>query len=144
MARWSDVAAQAPDFAAAAQRILDAHRHKTIATLRRDGSPRISGIEAEIRDGDLVFGGIPDSRKAHDLLRDPRFALHSASEDPPEWSGDAKVSGRAEDVSESPSSRLFRADISDVVIVRHGGDPPDHLVIELWQEGRGLRRMERW
>jgi hypothetical protein len=152
MASWSEIAAAEPAFAQAAQRILDAHRHKTLATLRRDGSPRISGIEASFSDGELWFGAMARSRKALDLRRDPRFALHSGSDDPPAWTGDAKVAGRAVEVDvaeaaddeedpEGPSHR-FRADISEVVITRLG-DPADHLVIEFWQEGRGLRRMER-
>jgi len=37
---------------------------------------------------------------------------------------------------------LFRAGVTEVVLVRVG-EPPDHLVIESWHEGRGLRRVER-
>lgn len=75
-------------------------RHKTIGTLRADGSPRISGIEAAFEDGELVFGSMPNARKGADLRRDPRFALHSATVDPVEgsearWPGEAKISGRA-------------------------------------------------
>ena len=33
----------APELALAVQRSFDAHIHKTLATLRADGSPRISG-----------------------------------------------------------------------------------------------------
>jgi len=32
--------------------------------------------------------------------------------------------------------------VTEVVVTRIG-DPPDHLVIELWREGEGLRRMQR-
>ena len=76
--------------------LFDAHRHKTIATLRADGSPRISGIEAVFQDGELVFGSMPKARKGADLVRDPRFGLHSATVDPVEgaaadWPGEAKV-----------------------------------------------------
>ena len=45
MTAWRDVQAAAPEFADRVQRLFDAHRHKTIATLRADGAPRISGIE---------------------------------------------------------------------------------------------------
>jgi hypothetical protein len=161
MGTWDDVTASAPEFAATVRELFDAHKHKTMATLRRDGSPRISGIEAIFLDGDLWFGGMWKSRKALDLQRDPRFALHSASVDPPDdagaWKGDAKLSGRAVEVTDPerieairratggggpPPFHLFRADIAEVVYTRVG-DPPDHLVIELWREGEGLRRMER-
>lgn len=149
MAAWREVVATAPEFAATAQGIFDAHKHKTIATLRADGSPRISGIEASFHDGELLFGSMPGARKGRDLVRDPRFALHSASVDPPAdhpsgWSGDAKVSGRAVEITEprTGQAQQFRAEIDDVVITRVGV-PPDHLVIELWRPGEGVRRFER-
>ncbi len=53
MARWSEFEAEAPELAARALAYLDAGTHKTLATLRRDGSPRISGSEAEVADGEL-------------------------------------------------------------------------------------------
>jgi Pyridoxamine 5'-phosphate oxidase len=164
MASWNDIVQAEPEFAAAVQRRFDAHRHKTLATLRADGSPRISGVEATFGGGQLWLGMMPESRKALDLRRDSRLALHSASTDPEMAEGDAKLSGTAEEVSD-PSSygvfagastqasgekppplgsfHLFRVDIADVVLVRVGGDPPDRLVIETWREGRGVHRVER-
>src|SRR5215213_6153850 len=105
MASWSEVEAAAPELAARARATMDAHKHKVLATLRRDGSPRVSGIEATFTDGELWLGMIPWSRKAMDLRRDPRLALHSASVDPTEddpsaWPGDAKVAGRAVEVDD--------------------------------------------
>jgi hypothetical protein len=93
---------------------------------------------------------MPHSRKGADLLRDPRFALHSASEDPPEgeptgWSGDAKVAGRAVLVGElegEVSGQSFRADLDEVVLTGLN-DAGTMLVIESWRPGRGLRRVER-
>jgi Pyridoxamine 5'-phosphate oxidase len=143
MASWSEVEEQAPELADAARRYFDKHKHKTLATLRRDGSPRISGSEAEIRDGELTFGSMWRAVKALDLQRDPRFALHSGSDDPDAgWSGDAKVAGRAEELSADGESHLFRADITELVVVRLG-EPADHIVIESWHEGRGLTRRRR-
>jgi hypothetical protein len=83
MARWEDVAAAEPGFAARVRQEFEAHRHKRLATLRKDGSPRISGIEMDFADGEVWLGVMPDSVKARDLRRDPRLAVHSASEDPP-------------------------------------------------------------
>jgi len=96
---WSEFEAEAPELAARVRERLDAHAHKTIATIRRDGSPRISGIETELADGELWIGSMRDALKARDLQRDPRFALHSASEEPEVWTGDAKLAGVAEEVS---------------------------------------------
>jgi len=158
MASWNDVSVAAPAFAAAAREMLDTHRHKTLATLRKDGSLRISGIEVEFVDGELWLGAMWQSRKALDLLRDPRFALHSVTAGSEAWPGDAKIAGRAEEVTdperkqavqaasagEAPPGpfHLFRADVTEVVIVR-AGNPPDHLVVEFWREGAGLRRVEQ-
>jgi hypothetical protein len=155
MPSWSEVESAAPELAALARGLFDAHAHKTIATLRPDGGPRISGIETVLADGDLWFGGMWQSVKCLDLQRDPRFALHSGSQDPPEWPGDAKVAGRAVEVTDPEvkaavigdhappgPNHLFRADLTELVVVRLG-DPADHLVIEAWHAGRGLTRHRR-
>ncbi len=152
VARWSAVEAEAPGLVALARRFLDAHVHKTLATLRRDGSPRISGIECTFASGDLWLGMMSRSVKALDLRRDPRYALHSGSDDPPGWLGDAKVAGVAEEVTDAKRKQVvgpagagghvFRCDVRELVVVRLG-DPPDHLVVESWHEGRGVRRIER-
>jgi Pyridoxamine 5'-phosphate oxidase len=154
MASWSEVEAHAPELAALARGFLDAFTHKTLATLRRDGSPRISGTETDFRDGELWIGSMWRAVKALDLQRDPRFALHSGSADPPAWRGDAKIAGRFEEVTDPElvgrinenappgPSHLFRADIAEVVVVRLG-EPADHIVIEAWHEGRGLSSTRR-
>src|SRR5437899_4717757 len=100
MPSWSQVESEAPELAGRARELLDAFTHKTIATLRRDGSPRISGIEVQFRDGEMWLGSMWRAVKALDLQRDPRFALHSGSVDPPGWRADAKVAGRVEEVTD--------------------------------------------
>ena len=82
MTSWSDVEAAAPELAAEVRRLFDARKHKTMATLRKNGSPRISGMEVEFRDGDALLGMMGDSCKAKDVLRDPRLAVHSPTVDP--------------------------------------------------------------
>jgi Pyridoxamine 5'-phosphate oxidase len=64
-----------------------------LATLRSDGSPRISPIEPRIVEGQLVLVGMPGTTKFRDLGRDPRFCLHTATVDPHLGDGDAKVWG---------------------------------------------------
>jgi hypothetical protein len=158
VARWRQLCDEAPEFAARAQALLDAHVHKTIATVRADGSPRISGIEAFFATGDLWIGSMPNARKALDLRRDPRYALHSGSVDPPEWKGDAKVSGQVAELldpeqraslfrargAEPPSadSHLFRLEISEAVLVGLN-DERTLLVVQLWRPGEAVRRIER-
>lgn len=163
MARWADVLAAEPELAARCRGSFDGHRHKTIATLRRDGSPRISGIELIFAEGDLWLGSMRNAVKAHDLERDPRYAIHSGSDDPPDWIGDAKVAGRAEEISdqavldavmaEAPAElreggarieemHLFRLELVELVWTGLN-DARDKLVIDSWHPGRGRRRIER-
>ncbi|MEJ7786639.1 MAG: pyridoxamine 5'-phosphate oxidase family protein [Solirubrobacteraceae bacterium] len=144
MARWSEIEAEVPHLTAAARGFFDAFVHKTMATSRADGSPRISGTEVEFSDGDAWIGSMLHAVKARDLQRDPRFAIHSGSRDPDDgWSGDAKIAGRAVEVSgPEATSHRFRLDIDEVVVVRLG-DPGDHLVIEAWHKGRGLTSLRR-
>ncbi len=158
MASWGEIETAEPDFVGRVRERLDAGPHKTIATLRADGAPRISGIETFLAEGDVWFGSMPGARKALDLQRDPRFALHGASIADPRWLGDAKFSGRAEEIVEperrlrifrtrgaEPPDRdaqLFRAEIDEMVLVGLN-EAKDLLVIEHWHEGRGLARIER-
>jgi|SRR5688572_14199849 len=150
MTSWNDFASAEPDFS---RRVLDiflTQKHMTMATLRRDGSPRISGTEAQFVDGELVLGMMPGSLKSRDLTRDPRLALHSPTFDAPEndpsgWSGDAKIAGLAvENFDKDPDdeSHRFLVDIQEVVLTKVG-TPADHLVIESWRPDTGLRRRQR-
>jgi hypothetical protein len=147
---WRNVEQAEPEFAQRVRALFDARRHKTMATVRADGSPRISGIEAVFEDGELVFGSMPDARKGADLRRDPRFALHSATTDPVEgaeaqWPGEAKISGTAiaaGPVTGGPDGDRFRADIAEVVHT-HLNPQATMLVVEWWTPAHGLRTIER-
>jgi Pyridoxamine 5'-phosphate oxidase len=152
---WNAIEQAEPEFAARVQQLFDAGRHKTIATVRADGSPRISGIECEFVDGDLRFGSMTGARKGADLERDPRFALHGPTFHPEEgkesdWPGEAKIAGRAmpagpvttDEGSGQPDGTLFVADVTEVVITRLN-DEATKLVVESWTPERGLRRVER-
>ena len=145
----------APELAGRVRARLDAHTHKTLATVRLDGSPRISGTETVLRDGELWIGSMWHARKARDLQRDPRFALHSGSDDPPDWTGDAKLAGIVEEITDAerapaingdgaPSgpSHLFRLDLREVSTVGLD-DQRKALVIEVWTPERGARTIAR-
>ncbi len=155
MASWSDFSLQAPDLAAAIRARFGAHIHSVLATLRRDGSPRVSGLETHFSDGELWLAMMPDARKAADLRRNPSFALHSAPE-AELVDGDAKLNGHAVEVTDDetivrfmgalpqpppPSGvGLFRADITDASLTRVQGD---ELVIDFWRDGAPPRRTRR-
>ena len=151
MARWEEVVAAAPDLADHVRRCFAIRKHATLATLRKDGSPRISGTEVEFGDdGEIYLGMMSDSLKARDLQRDPRLALHCPTEDAPEgdpsaWIGDAKIAGTgveepAQEPSGPESGHRFRIDITEVVHTAVSGDV---LVIRSWHPDRGLETRER-
>ncbi|MER6952105.1 pyridoxamine 5'-phosphate oxidase family protein [Nonomuraea sp. NPDC000554] len=155
MASWTEFERQAPGLAKVARELMVRHKHKVLATLRKDGSPRVSGTESQFRDGELWMGSMPNARKALDLRRDPRMAIHTTSPDPDEaepssWAGDVKLAGRAVEITDqavrasfempSETSHLFRIELSEVVWTRVEGD---ELVVDMWHDGVGERRLRR-
>ncbi len=157
MATWQEFDEQAPDLAARAFERFEAHRHKTMATIRADGAPRISGTEVGILRGQVWLGGMTGNRRFADLRRDPRVAIHSTSDDPDVWTGDAKLSGRAVEVGDDAGKAAFReaagemppgdfelftVDVTEVVVVRLN-DARDRLIVEVWREGAPVRSFER-
>ncbi|MEU4561668.1 pyridoxamine 5'-phosphate oxidase family protein [Actinoplanes sp. NPDC023936] len=152
MARWEEIEKDAPEFAARVKTLFESGTNKTIATLRKDGSPRISACEAQFEQGDITFGMMPGSVKLADLRRDPRLAMHSPTLEPPadhpeSGPGDAKLAGRAVETpppADTPhaGAGFFRVDIDEVALT-YVGVPADHLVIETWHAGRGHRRRTR-
>ena len=145
MASWAEFEAAEPEFAGRVRKLLTSRKHLTMATLRSDGSPRISGTEIQLIDGELRIGSMPAARKACDLRRDPRVAIHGPTHDPVKggrWRGEAKVSGRAIELPSGDGTHAFRIDIDEAVITQLNRER-DHLVIESWNTGRGYRRLER-
>lgn len=142
MATWTEFSAAAPELAERVKQSFDAHKHKTMATLRKDGSPRISGTEVEFSDGELWLGSMPNALKAKDLLRDPRFAIHNGySDTTPEGMADAKLAGRAEAVPH-PEHHRFRLDIREASVVRVN-EEQTHLIIDVWTADGGLKQIKR-
>ena len=143
-ATWQDFVDEAPDMAAAVRARFDAGRHHVLATLRADGSPRVSGTEVDFSDGDLTLGMMAGSVKARDLARDGRFALHAHTGDGSMQGGDAKVAGVAEEVDAPPGppSHTYRLMLGEAVLTSVHPDG-DRLVIETWRPGCGVKRVER-
>ena len=151
MADWHEFAAAEPEFAGRVLELFRLHKHHCMATLREDGSPRISGTEVKIDTGQFVLGMMPGTRRAADLRRDPRVAVHSQGVDPPEgdqggWCGEAKVAGNAVEMPPptdgAEGAEWFKIDLTSVVLTKLG-DPADHLAIESWTPERGRRTFRR-
>lgn len=149
MSSWADLVRDAPDFARRLRAVFDAGTNKTIATIRADGSPRISGTELGIDDERVLLGAMPHSRKLADLRRDPRIALHSPTLDPPpdprDWPGDGKLSGTVVAVPPPkgmPDGSYFELDIREAVLTSIAPSGKE-LRIESWHPARGYEERLR-
>ena len=147
MASWAEFEAAEPEFASRVRELMSTRKHLTMATLRRDGSPRISGIEVEIANGCMRIGSMPRAVKAMDLRRDGRVAIHGPTVDPPAdnaagWKGEAKIAGSATEVESGSDAHHFVIDIAEAVIT-HLNAADDRLVVESWTPARGHRLLER-
>jgi hypothetical protein len=146
---WADLVNDAPDFARRLRAVFDAGTNKTVATLRADGSPRISGTELVIENHRVLLGAMPHSRKLADLERDPRIAIHSPTLEPPpdprEWPGDGKLSGTAVPVpppAGMPDGSYFEVELTEAVLTSIAPSG-DRLRIESWHPGRGYQERLR-
>ncbi|AZM54964.1 pyridoxamine 5'-phosphate oxidase [Streptomyces sp. WAC 01529] len=154
---WAAFAAAEPALAGTVEGRFGAFTHHVLATLRKDGSPRTTGIEVRFLHGELWLGMMPGSLKALDLRRDPRFALQANPGPGTEMAGgDVRVAGRAVEVRD-PQERaryteevnppdpdafhLFRAELTEVV--RTYIEDEKYLAVQLWKPGVPLRTSRR-
>jgi hypothetical protein len=151
MTSWTDVDLAEPEFATAVRDRFLVRKHATMATISRDGSPRISGTEVDFaEDGEIYLGMMAGARRAADLRRDGRVAIHCPTEDPPPdnpngWPGEAKISAYATELVDPLSgtrSHRFRLDIRRVVLTTIASTG-DELEITVWGPGRALEVIRR-
>ena len=140
MATWQQFEESAGELAAQVRRVFKAEVSHVLATLRRDGSPRVSGTEVSFDGPDLTIGSMLGAVKARDLLRDARFALHSN----PGPDGDAKLAGVAVvDTDPELDHHRFRLDIEQAVFTAIGDDRK-HLLVQVWRPGQEVARIKRY
>jgi len=125
MVSWQEFSERAPALARAGRERFDRHELVMLGTLRRDGSPRISPVEFLYFEGDLTTGGMWQSKKCLDLLRDPRCVLHSATSDKSGTQGDFKLYGRAVSIEDAATRRRY----GEAILAAIGWQPsePFHL-----------------
>lgn len=148
-------AAAAPDMAEFGKEEFEGRRVAVIGTIRRDGSPRISCIEPYIVDDILYLGMMWQSRKALDLLRDPRIVLRNAICSNTGDEVELSIRGRAEEIRDlevrrryvealaervswkKPHFHLFAVDIESASLVRYGRG---EQTVKLWPQNREFKR----
>jgi hypothetical protein len=140
MATWNEFKEAAPELAGLAKERFDSTQLVMLGTLRKDGWPRVTPIEFTIFEGDFVIGGMWQSKKMLDLLRDDRCAVHSTTSDKNGQQGDAKLYGRARAMAEERlepywqhifaeigwrpegPAHVFTIDIESAAYVKFAGD----------------------
>lgn len=129
MATFAEVESVEPDLAGRARAILTSTINAVLATIRQDGSPRLSGADPYFHDGQLRIWSMPGGRKGQDLRRDPRLSLHSIPWDSRRLrdgaadvgAADAKVSGTATLTTDPGERSSFRSWLAS----ERGSEPPD-------------------
>jgi hypothetical protein len=167
MATWTEFVREAPGVAAIAERQLTATSLMMLATLRRDGFPRISPVEPVVdgddlvlHDGYLYFGSMGGSTKSLDLRRDPRCGLHTATTDKGIADGDVKLWGRARELVDGgelerfadetyermgwrPEPGTFHVFLIDLLGASSVQVRGDVMVVETWRPGEGTTTVEK-
>ncbi|MEU7467268.1 pyridoxamine 5'-phosphate oxidase family protein [Streptomyces sp. NPDC044984] len=154
---WEAFAAAEPDFAKTVEERFAAYTHHVLATLRKDGSPRTTGLEVRFLNGELWLGMMPHSLKALDLRRDPRFALQANPGDGTGMGGgDVRIGGRAVEIADADTEtragyaeeveppepfHLFRTELTEVV--RTYVEDDKYLVVQVWKPGEPVRTLRR-
>lgn len=143
-ARWEAFGADAPELAGRVRARFASNRHHVIGTLRPDGAPRLSGTEVDIGPAGVRLGMMAGSHKLADVRRDPRVEIHSAPLEEDLAEGDAKFSGRLDEVERDEPGHVgagwFELVLDRVSLVRVEGD---QLAFTTWQPDRGLRVTRR-
>jgi hypothetical protein len=153
---WRDLERAAPQLAAVARERVLGKRVALLGTIRSDGSPRISPVEPYLCDGRLLFGAMGWSWKAADLVRDPRFTLHSTVTSPDGGEPEIKLYGRANEADPAlraicrdawwvgrpeSSARVFEAEVTQATLVVWDLAAGE-LSVRTWSmaTGEGVRR----
>jgi hypothetical protein len=158
MTTWAEFQSNAPELAALGEARFRATGLAIVGTLRGNGWPRITPVEPRLVDGELQLGMMWQSRKALDLLRDPRCTVHSTTADKDGTEGDFKVYGSAEHVTDGgrrerhcqvteqeigwrPSDEKFHVFSVDIQEVAYTVFVDGETTVYCWRPGGDLRRL---
>ena len=150
--KWEEFEAGAPELAVLARREFEQHGMALVGTLRKDGSPRISCVLPFVLDGELYLGMMWQSRKAVDLMRDPRLVLHNPISSNRGDEVEVSLQGRAAEVQDPEVRRryienlsewegrdfhLFSVDIQSVGLIRYERGEQH---VKVWPHGAEFTR----
>jgi pyridoxamine 5'-phosphate oxidase-like protein len=148
MFAWADFEAAAPRLAAQGRELIERFRFVLVGTIRSDGTPRISPVEAHLVGGHLMLVMIPDTLKARDLLRDPRTLVNSPIIHPDDPNMEFKLRGRVIEIRD----RALREATASAIEATSGWRPPvswhffsldiQEAAFLAWQSG--VLELTRW
>jgi hypothetical protein len=144
--RWGQFEADVPSMAATARSLIEQTGVAVIGTVRADGSPRINSCEPGFIDGELYLGMMWGSRKALDLLRDPRIVVRNTVCTSTGDEAEVTLRGRAIEIPEPTLRRRFVEAMSERATWRE----PFHLfaldieAAALVQYGSGMQTTHLW
>ena len=118
--QWNEFGRAAPEIAVSAEKRIRDDGFCFLGTIKRDGTPRISPVEATFAGGRLVFGMPHKSLKAIDLKRDPRCSIHSAVTTKDNMYGDFKISGVVDEIWD----KSFYQILADMAVKEFGHSLP--------------------
>ena len=93
-----------------------------VGTLRANGWPQISPVEPLVVGDELYLGMMWRSRKAVDLLSDPRCVVHTTVSDTTRTQGDVKVYGHAREVVATEERERYGVALDAAIGWRPEGD----------------------
>ena len=111
MIPWHEFVAAAPELAATGESLLFQFGVGLafLATVRKDGGPRLHPVCPVLSHGRLYVLVIPTSPKQQDLLRDGRYALQTFPQ-PKKDSAEFYITGRAEHIEDPALRRVVLND----------------------------------
>jgi hypothetical protein len=156
---WSEMEGSQPRLAGLGRRRLLEPGVLLVATIRADGTPRISPVEPFVLEGILWLSMMWQSRKAADLMRDPRILVHSLVTSRDGGEGEFKIRGTARGehdravqhryadaaasglgwAPEPGRFHLFAVNIEDVTFIRYDDATGDQRVA-MWPPAREFIR----
>ena len=134
--RWDEFAAAAPELAGLGEQRLRDRELCLVGTLRRTGWPRISPVEPDFVDGELMLGMMWRSPKALDLLRDPRCVVHSVVSRRDGDEGDFKLYARVVEVQDAARRERYRETIK--ARIDWAPDEPEYHLFALDVDSAGF------
>jgi len=128
---WGAFAQKEPELARLGQERLDRYGLVMLATLRKNRLLRVSPVEPLFLNSQIYLGMTWESRKALDLIRDPRCSIHNAVSDRHAGDGEFKIYGRAMDITNPNEQQDYLRAMAEKINMEFGDQQFHCFVIDI-------------